>query len=258
MDWSRDGKRIAFQVEEAVRTNQNPQIFVVNADGTGLRFLLRGWYPKWHADSRRLAYVLNDRATPGDYPYSVVDAIDVDGDIGASVLETRPPSYIIFFAGSASSGSFQYTRPQWISDTSNDIYVSMAAFLGNGSSKTGVERYSDGQYAVEGLTGTDGLGEVVGLGLVSPDGSFTYGRTRFKEVLWEREERSYLVQNGTTTDLATVPWGRIMMFSPDAKRVLFNAVGTPFSGTGIYDFHTKEITQIPLSLTQIVYSWFYE
>jgi hypothetical protein len=259
IDWSRDGRRVAFQVEDFSSTEVNARIFVVNADGTGLRYLLRGTYPKWHADGRRLAYVHNHKSTERNDFYSVVDAVDIDGDIEASTLTHPIPTYTPFFTGPRRLGTFQYANPQWISDTADNVLVSMAWYHGYANtSESAVEDYASGLYLVHGFNNENGQGESIGLGNVSPDGSFTYNYIRNGESVSDRVERSFLVKNGTVTDLATVPWGRVLRFSPDGTRVLYTAVGTPFVGIAIYDFRNGEFTRTPLPLTQIVSSWFYE
>jgi Tol biopolymer transport system component len=47
--WSPDGTRIALTMQDAV--------WVINADGGGLRRLKHGWYPSWSPDGRQLVYL---------------------------------------------------------------------------------------------------------------------------------------------------------------------------------------------------------
>ena len=60
--WSPDGRRIAF-VGSVGRGRHNPEIYVVNADGSGQRSLTRNTRgdtnPVWSPDGRRIAFVSN-------------------------------------------------------------------------------------------------------------------------------------------------------------------------------------------------------
>jgi TolB protein len=58
--WSPDGTQIAFRSE---RNNGDPEIWLMNADGSGQRRLTRGLSPAWSPDGSRIAY-----ASPGDIP----------------------------------------------------------------------------------------------------------------------------------------------------------------------------------------------
>jgi TolB protein len=57
--WSPDGARIAFRSER----NGDPEIWLMNADGSGQRRLADGLSPAWSPDGSRIAY-----ASPGDQP----------------------------------------------------------------------------------------------------------------------------------------------------------------------------------------------
>jgi Tol biopolymer transport system component len=65
-DWSPDGRRIAFQGRRG--------IYVVNADGSGLRRLAVGIFPVWSLDGRRIAF----HGTPAD-PKSGLYGVNADG-----------------------------------------------------------------------------------------------------------------------------------------------------------------------------------
>jgi hypothetical protein len=54
--WSPDGSTIVFQ--RRLGGTKGPGVFVVNADGSGLRRVtnLRGWYPTWSQDGSRIAF----------------------------------------------------------------------------------------------------------------------------------------------------------------------------------------------------------
>src|SRR6266545_5901313 len=55
--WSPDGARIAFRSER----NGDPEIWLMNADGSGQRGLADGLSPAWSPDGSKIAY-----ASPGD------------------------------------------------------------------------------------------------------------------------------------------------------------------------------------------------
>jgi len=57
--WSPDGARIAYRSER----NGDPEIWLMNADGSGQRRLADGLSPAWSPDGLRIAY-----ASPGDQP----------------------------------------------------------------------------------------------------------------------------------------------------------------------------------------------
>jgi Tol biopolymer transport system component len=56
--WSPDGSIIAFEADtvEDWRTCCRPQIWLVHADGSGLRLFADGWSPSWSPDGRRIAF----------------------------------------------------------------------------------------------------------------------------------------------------------------------------------------------------------
>ena len=64
-DWSPDGRRIAFWRERysapdaAPGSRPRPMVFVINADGTGERRLVRGSLPSWSPDGTTIAFQRN-------------------------------------------------------------------------------------------------------------------------------------------------------------------------------------------------------
>jgi len=81
--WSPDGVRIAFHADRDIvvgdvpSTTDNPDIFVVNADGTGQVRLTthsgRDWLPVWSPDGSKILF-LSDRDGPGE-----IFSMDPDG-----------------------------------------------------------------------------------------------------------------------------------------------------------------------------------
>ncbi len=55
--WSPDGTRLAFQAGYVLPTSAKFQVYVINADGTGLRQLAsEGFYPHWSPDGNHITY----------------------------------------------------------------------------------------------------------------------------------------------------------------------------------------------------------
>lgn len=70
LDWSPDGKRIAFSAVIAEMGGQ--QIYVMDADGTGLVQLTTngGRYPSWSPDGKQIVYESGDVSSPALYVIS--------------------------------------------------------------------------------------------------------------------------------------------------------------------------------------------
>jgi dipeptidyl aminopeptidase/acylaminoacyl peptidase len=81
--WSPDGKQIAF-VRLAKIADLAGDIYVVNADGSGLRLVTKGGGPKWSPDGKRLAF---HRYTQGTYGplFGEVWASNADGSAARRV-----------------------------------------------------------------------------------------------------------------------------------------------------------------------------
>jgi Tol biopolymer transport system component len=83
-DWSPDGAQIAFASEGG----HSPSLYVVHADGTGLRKLVQGdtrssvgglQQPAWSPDGRRIAFAAQPRLT-SSYRISQLDLFTVNSD----------------------------------------------------------------------------------------------------------------------------------------------------------------------------------
>ena len=99
-DWSPDGGRIAFvsaQDSTPDAPTRRPEIFVMNADGSGMRRLLEtagtARHPRWSPDGRRIAFVRFDADPGGFRPY----LMDSDGSnvrlLTASPAENFSPEW---------------------------------------------------------------------------------------------------------------------------------------------------------------------
>ena len=57
LSWSPDGRKIAFSAQVEHLGLERVEVFVMNADGSGLRNLARGVFPAWSPDGRRIAFL---------------------------------------------------------------------------------------------------------------------------------------------------------------------------------------------------------
>jgi Tol biopolymer transport system component len=92
-EWSPDGTKIAFMRLERVEDHfEDSRIYIVNADGSGLRFLIDGAEPVWSPDGSRLVYT-----GPSEIPVpraATIWIIDADGSdarpVGAPGSSAEP------------------------------------------------------------------------------------------------------------------------------------------------------------------------
>ena len=87
--WSPDGRRLAF----VGGTGSVDQVFVIRADGTGLRQItdsspITKESLDWSPDGLRIAYSASASLDSG--PFSI-HVVDVDGSHDTTIAETRPP-----------------------------------------------------------------------------------------------------------------------------------------------------------------------
>jgi Tol biopolymer transport system component len=101
-DWSSDGKRLLF---DAYRSGlEDPAIYVVEADGTGLKQLGSGAYPRWSPDGQRIVFF----SGPGPNPQ--VSVMNADGTGVRPLFAGAWPSWspdgktIVFTRDGAESG----------------------------------------------------------------------------------------------------------------------------------------------------------
>ena len=104
-EWSPDGRHIAYfrEVESA------PELWVVGADGAGLRWLTDGSGPVWSPDGNRIAYT--------DRRIRVVDADGANSrqltdDYGSSLVWLPDGTYIAY-----STGCYGQPEEVWVVDT---------------------------------------------------------------------------------------------------------------------------------------------
>jgi hypothetical protein len=103
--WSPDGTRIAFASERdhidkecyEGRCSYDPQLYLMKADGSGVRRLVPGavrgsaYGPAWAANGRRIAFT-SDRSDPGRITSSEIFSIRPDGRCLTRLTNGSPPS----------------------------------------------------------------------------------------------------------------------------------------------------------------------
>jgi Tol biopolymer transport system component len=140
--WSPDGTKIAFMSQEADAGGNDPNynIFVVNADGSGLRRLTdapgEDGFPSWSPDGRKIAFSSTrddcsnssaaDCRTTGDIgPYQTIYVMNADGSdqhrlslqLGQFVDWSPDGRYLVFSPG------LQVIRPDGTGLTSINVAV---------------------------------------------------------------------------------------------------------------------------------------
>jgi dipeptidyl aminopeptidase/acylaminoacyl peptidase len=98
--WSPDGQQLAF-----VRTSEDfvTGIHLINADGTGERWLVEGWSPSWSPDGGRIAFTSNEG----------ISVINVDGT-GFNTIRQH---------GTVSRGNSYLVAPAWSPDGQRIAFV---------------------------------------------------------------------------------------------------------------------------------------
>ena len=169
--WSPDGTRIAFlrlSVPPACggwAGDPGPNVYVMNADGSGQRRLARGWPSAWSADGKKIAFAGARPGIPGDKPGMYV--VNAEGT-GQQRLNT------VTFSSATWSPDGQkilFVRPRpGTRAGANDIYVINAD--GSGQRKL-TERGRDPRWSPDGtkisfITNRDGNQEIY---VMNADGS---------------------------------------------------------------------------------------
>ncbi len=138
--WSPDGQRIAFG-RAWTTSNAHWDIFVMNADGSELRRLVRhGTDPRWSPDGRTIAFVR--RATLDGFNY---DIYAVDGEGGPARNLTRSPAYENDPAWSPDGRSIAFVR-------GNDIWLMNADGSGQRRLTSGAARDRAPNWSPDGRT----------------------------------------------------------------------------------------------------------
>ena len=113
--WSPDGRRIAFTTREGIDKDFNWQIYVMNADGSQLQAVARGYAPSWHENGDWLAWVhftrINEQV--GQLNYKII------GEVRAAEFKDSIATFISFQGGTgaivvAPKAHAHFDRPKWL------------------------------------------------------------------------------------------------------------------------------------------------
>lgn len=111
-DWSRNGQKIAYVVQDFV-TNRN-SLYTLNADGSDHKLYSEGLEPSWNATGTQLALLtVHNQTTPTPRSWMAIHAYDVVKKEQVFPLPDNAPPAI--FEGSISANTSLY-RPLWRSD----------------------------------------------------------------------------------------------------------------------------------------------
>lgn len=84
--WSPDGRRLVYVRTKLDNSGWNPEIFVIEADGTGRQLLAPGWAPAWSPDGKWIAYI---PAAPSGKHESTIRVLRPDGRDGREIFRNR-------------------------------------------------------------------------------------------------------------------------------------------------------------------------
>jgi TolB protein len=133
--WSPNGQRIAFERDRKGPTAFGPEIWVMNANGSGKKRLAAGGQPTWSPDGAKIAFV---GGSPGD-----VHVMNADGSNDTTLAQGFEPAWSpdgtkiaftrdnnIFVMNAAGGGEAQLTfdgahnqNPDWSPDSSSIVFA---------------------------------------------------------------------------------------------------------------------------------------
>ena len=215
---SPDGRRIAFARGHGVYVT-NPSVYVMNANGGGLRRLGQGHRPRWSVDGSRIAYVV-DRPNPQKNRVVVADP---NGSAPQVVIDGESPTW-------APGGRLAFMRYDYVFEDRGDH--GGAQWYVDRSKLVAVNREGGEERVVATF---DGVGEEgsqsVGTPLWSPD-----GRTIALHFSSESNSAVLLVDatDGTQRSLAGLG-SDALEWSPDGTQMLawdFDTISTIDAVTG--------------------------
>jgi Tol biopolymer transport system component len=152
--WSPDGNRIAFGQEHVWPSG----IYVINADGSGLRRVGDGWSPAWSPDGRRLAFAtLRDDGQGAIIVTSVDEPIQPTVRIGLDRGHHNSPTWspdgtrIAFISD---WGAFDFAFDVYVANADGSGVVEQLTngFLGNQSSWPNWKIYAQPSWSPDGLS----------------------------------------------------------------------------------------------------------
>jgi Tol biopolymer transport system component len=249
--WSPDGQRVAFTIDKRIDGQLVAvEVWITNADGSGLSMLASGWEPAWSPDGQRIAF---SRGIGPEWDAPGIYIIDTDGSNLVRV---------------ASSGG----GPSWSPDGSRILFTDYVEGKGQimiiNADGSGLTRLTDGERPVWSPDGTriaftawaDGSAEArQELCFVNVDGS---GRIRVAATdgrpVWSPDGRRLAVvsavERGYEIEIVdTYKWersyladGMMPAWSPDGSHVAFVSTlpGESFGQVFVIDADGSNLTRV--------------